>query len=468
MEQTAKLLEKTEAPAIQGIRKFGIRDKVGYMFGDVGNDLFFTLISGYLMLFYTDIYGISAATAGMILLVARILDALFDVAWGAYVDSRPVGAKGKFRPYLLYSAIPVTAFGILTFTYFPVAAGWQVFLATATYIIWGLAYSTINIPYGSLASVITSDPVERTSLSTFRTMGAILANVFIMTVAPIIIFGSGKTPTANGFVTIAIICAVLAIICYLSSYRLTVERIRTVKPASEKVNLLITVKGLFKNKALLGIMLASFGMMVSLMVVSAITPYLFKDYFKTPGLISIAGLIGLGSALLAMPLVSPLVKKYGKKESAVIGLIIAVVINFIMFVLPITSPYVYIGFYFVSSFGMAFLNILVWAMVSDCIDYQQFITGKREEGTVYSVYSLVRKIGQGVAGGLGGFALVAVGYNSGLQIQTEEAAIGIKSLITLIPALGSLIALVAIVWIYNLSKQRLVWLNEQLKNNNRL
>ncbi|MFH5186032.1 MFS transporter [Paenibacillus sp. TAB 01] len=172
--------------------KFGIKDKIGYMFGDLGNDLFFALISGYLMLFYTDIYGISAATAGVILMVARILDALFDVAWGTYIDSRPAGAKGKFRPYLLFSALPVTIFGVLTFTWIPADGAWKVAVASAGYILWGLAYSTINIPYGSLASVMTSDPVERTSLSTFRTLGALLANVFILVAAPLIIFGPGR------------------------------------------------------------------------------------------------------------------------------------------------------------------------------------------------------------------------------------------------------------------------------------
>jgi GPH family glycoside/pentoside/hexuronide:cation symporter len=116
----------------------------------------------------------------------------------------------------------------------------------------------------------------------------------------------------------------------------------------------------------------------------------------------------------------------------------------------------------ISGFGMAFFNILIWALVSDCIDNQEKITGNREEGTVYSVYSLVRKIGQAAAGGIGGFALVAVGYNSGLPSQSAEVASGIKGIITLVPALGALVALVSIYWIYDLTKKRLVALNEEL------
>ncbi|WP_282942492.1 glycoside-pentoside-hexuronide (GPH):cation symporter [Paenibacillus sp. RC67] len=446
------------------MRKFGIKDKVGYMFGDIGNDLFFGLIGGYLMLFYTDVYGISAAAAGMILLIARVLDAAFDVAWGAYVDSKPAGARGKFRPYLLYCALPVTLLGVLTFTYIPVTSDslLKVIVAAVPYILWGLAYSTINIPYGSLASVMTSDPIERTGLSTFRTLGALLANVFIMVAAPSIVFSAGKTPTSTGFLLIAIICAVLANLFYFGSYKFTVERVRGAKHNQEKTSILITVKGLLSNRPLLGLMLASFGMLASMLVSQAITPYLFKDYFKNPGLIAMSGLIGLGAMFVAMPVITPLVKKYGKKETASIGLIITFIVSALMFILPITNAYVYMTLNCISNFGLAFMNILIWAMVADCIDYQEKITGRREEGTVYSVYSLVRKIGQAVAGGIGGFALVYVGYNSGAQSQTVDVAQGIKAIITLVPAVGALIALLAMILIYNLTKSKLVNLNEDL------
>ena len=446
------------------MRKFGIKDKVGYMFGDIGNDLFFGLIGSYLMLFYTDVYGISAAAAGMILLIARVLDALFDVAWGTYVDSRPAGAKGKFRPYLLYCALPVTLLGVLTFTRMPVASDsyLKVIIAAVPYILWGVAYSTINIPYGSLASVMTSDPIERTGLSTFRTLGALLANVFIMVAAPSIVFSTGKTPVASGFLIISVICAVLANGFYFGAYKFTVERVRSAKRAHEKMNVAKTLKGLISNRPLLGLMLASFGMLASMLVSQAITPYLFKDYFKNPGLIATSGLIGFGAMFIAMPVISPLVKKYGKKETASIGLTITFIVSALMFIMPITNPYVYMTLNCISNFGLAFMNILVWAMVADCIDYQEKLTGKREEGTVYSIYSLVRKIGQAVAGGIGGFALVFVGYSSGAQSQAVEVAQGIKAIITLVPAVGALIALIAMVLIYNLTKSKLVDLNEDL------
>ncbi|GAA4848994.1 MFS transporter [Paenibacillus vulneris] len=464
MNRMIETVNRSDLMPTNQMRKFGIRDKIGYMFGDIGNDLFFGLISGYLMLFYTDVYGLSAGAAGMILLVARVLDALFDVAWGTYVDSKPAGKRGKFRPYLLYCALPVTLLGVLTFTHIPVSSDslLKVLVAAAPYILWGLAYSTINIPYGSLASVMTSDPIERTGLSTFRTLGALLANVFIMAAAPSIVFGAGKTPTASGFFLVAVICAVLAIGFYLGAYDFTTERIKAAQPVQEKVQLIRTIKGLLHNRPLLRLMLASFGMLASMLVSQAITPYLFKDYFHSPGLISASGLIGFGASFVAMPVISPLVKRLGKKETASVGLAITFIVSALMYVMPITNAYMYMALNCISNFGLAFMNILIWAMVADCIDYQEKLTGKREEGTVYSIYSLVRKIGQAVAGGIGGLALVLVGYNSGVQTQTAEVAMGIKNMITLIPAAGALIAFVAMVWVYNLTKEKLVLLNDEL------
>ncbi|MCS7462317.1 glycoside-pentoside-hexuronide (GPH):cation symporter [Paenibacillus doosanensis] len=445
-------------------RPFGMRDKIGYMFGDMGNDMFFAFIGGYLMLFYTDVAGIAGATAGIILLVARVLDALFDVGWGAFVDSRKPGPRGKFRPYLLYSALPVTALGVLTFIALPhLSAGWRLAYAAVTYIVWGFAYSTINIPYGSLASVITSDPVERTSLSTFRMLGACIANLIILAAAPAILFSHGKTPTAGGFVTAAVLFAVMAIVFYFSAYALTTERVQPRKTTShEQASLRSIVKSFMRNRSLLGLMLASFGLLVSSMLTSALLPYLFKDYFHKPGLISLAGFMTMGAMLVVMPVLSPLVKRFGKKESSIGGLSIAVIVNAFLFMLPISNPYVYIALSFVSGMGMAFMNVIVWAMVSDCIDYHEYLTGKREEGTVYAVYSLMRKIGQAAAGGLGGGCLALIGYVSGADAQSAEVARGIKSAITLVPALGSLLSLAAMLFIYHLTKSRVAELNKQL------
>ncbi|MGL6107367.1 MFS transporter [Romboutsia sp.] len=447
------------------LRPFGIKDKFGYMLGDVGNDLFFSLVSGYLMLFYTDVLGITAGAVGTMLIIARIWDAINDVMMGTFIDSRKVGPKGKFRPYLLYAALPVTIMGFLTFTLIPgISENMKLVYAYITYIGFGMCYTAINIPYGSLASVMTTDPVERTSLSTWRTMGALVANVFIMIIAPKLIFVN-DVPTAAGFIKVVALFVILSNLCYFGAFKLTTERVKhEVNPNAEKISFTKSVKGLLKNRALIGIMLASFGMLSSMMAVQALTPYLYKDYFKAPELITLAGITGMLASFIVLPFLGPLVKKFGKKELVSYSMVIGIVGNIALFLMPISDPYVFMAINFVASLGVGFFNVLIWALVSDVIDYQEYITGKREEGIVYASYSLVRKLGQAVAGGIGGFALTFVGYQSGVAAQSEQVANGIKQVITVLPLVTIVIAFISMVFVYNLSKTKLAEVDKELRN----
>ncbi|MGL5382522.1 MAG: MFS transporter [Culicoidibacterales bacterium] len=447
------------------VKPFGMSDRIGYMLGDLGNDLFFGLVSGYLMLFYTDILGIGAGAIGTLLIVARIWDAVNDPMIGTFIDRR--GGKisrlgGKFRPYLLYAALPVTIMGFLSFTAFPgLAEGLKLPYAYVTYIMFGMAYTFINIPYGSLASVMTSDPVERTSLSTFRTIGALVANVVIMTVVPALVFQNG-VPTASGFMIAAGLFVILSNICYFGAFKLTRERIQHPHVEKPKQKLSDTIKTLAKNRPLVGLMIASFGMLASMMAVSALTPYLYKDYFQAPELITLGGLVGLLSSFIILPFIGKLVKKFGKKELAAGTMVIAIGGNLILFLLPITNPYIFMGVNFIASIGLGFFNVLIWALVGDAIDYQEYITGNREEGIVYASYSLVRKLGQAVAGGIGGFALTFIGYQAGQAVQTAEVALGIKNVITALPLMTTIISFIAMVFVYNLSKDRLANMTAEL------
>lgn len=448
-----------------GVKPFGTQDKVGYMLGDLGNDLFFGLVSSYLMLFYTDVLGITAGAVGTMLVVARIWDAINDPLMGTFIDRQKVGKHGKFRPYLLYAALPVTIMGFLTFTSIPgLPENFKLPYAYITYIGFGMCYTAINIPYGSLASVMTTDPVERTSLSTFRTIGALVANVTIMMIVPKLVFVDGVA-TASGFMKAAGLFVILSNLCYFGAFKLTTERVKhEVKENKEKVNLGKTIKTLASNRALVGIMLASFGMLASMMAVSALTPYLYKDYFQAPELISLGGMVGMAASFLVLPFLSPLVKKFGKKELSAGTMIITMVANLALFLMPITNPYIYMGVFFIASLGTGFFNVLIWALVGDAIDYQEYITGKREEGIVYASYSLVRKLGQAVAGGIGGFALTFIGYQSGAAAQTAEVAQGIKNIITILPLITTVISFIAMTFVYNLSKPKLAEMTKELES----
>lgn len=459
-------MKKVESTGTDSMKPFGNKDRIGYMLGDLGNGILFSFISSYLLLFYTDVFGISAAAVGTMMVVARVWDAINDPMMGVIVDKKKPGKGGKFRPFILYGSIPLAIFAILTFTSLPgLSENLKLVYAYVTYIGFGMAYTAVNIPYGSLSSVMTSDPVERTSLSTFRTIGSMLANLILMILTPMLIFNAEGTVSAEGFMKAAIIYAVISTVCCFFTYRLTTERVvrtETQKADGPKIGLLGTIKMLFKNRALIGIMFASLGMLLALMLPMSLNSYLFKDYFQNPGLLTIAGLVGIAASFVIMPFTGKFVSKFGKKETAAGTLVISIVSYLILFFFPVSNPYVYMAIFFVSSLGAGFFNILTWALVGDAIDYQEYITGKREEGIVYASYSLVRKLVQALIGGLGGFSLAMIGYQSGAASQAPEVAEGIMKLCTGIPLVGYIIGFISLVFIYDLSKDKLAKVQDEL------
>jgi GPH family glycoside/pentoside/hexuronide:cation symporter len=326
--------------------------------------------------------------------------------------------------------------------------------AFITYILWGTLYSTVNIPYGSMASVITGDSVERTALSTFRTMGSMLASLIINAVGPLIVFVDNKVD-ANRILMAAVLFGILAISCYMACVKLSTERIVMPESEKQKTNLGKTIKGLVKNKPLITILIASLLFMMNTMLIGAVNVYLFKDYFSNAAALSIVGIVQTVAVFLAIPLAKPCVVKFGKKETAAVGMLLAAVVYILLYFLPNLTTTQFIAVSAVGMFGFAFFNIVVWAFVTDVIDYHEYLTGLREDGTVYSIYSFARKVGQAIAGGIGGFAIAAVGYDATREVQTQGALDGIHALATLVPAVVYLLIFLILLFLYPLTKQRL-------------
>lgn len=461
------------------MNQFGMKDKLGYMFGDLGNDLFFLLVSSYLMKYYTDILGISPAAVGALLVVASIWYAFSDVIWGRVIDSRKATKQGKFRPWIRRMSLPLVIFGCLIFFGLPIQKMPGITgtaLMFAIYLIWGTIYSSVNIPYGSMAAVITSDPVERSSLSTFRSMGAAIAGIFIGFIVPMFCFVekevNGTTVRALDKTHMrytAIVFAIVAFICYMICYKSSTERIVTTEK-NEKVKLSATLKGLKNNRALLAIIAAAIVLLLSTLLGTGLNSYLFTDYFNNTTALTVASIIQLGTPLVIAPFVGGIIKKFGKKEAASVAMILAAVIYLILFLLPIKNPVIYIVIMFFGAVCSGFFTTVIWAFITDVIDYHEFVTGTREDATIYSVYSFARKIGQAAAGGLTGFALGAIGYVSAktgeVVVQTPEVAQGIKNIATLVPAICyALVALILIFW-YPLGRKKLEEINKKLRSNN--
>jgi len=447
------------------VKPFGMQDKVGYMLGDVGSCLLFNFIGSYLLVFYTDVFGISAAAVGTLMVVSRVWDAINDPMMGVIVDKRKRSKDGKFRPYLKYMGIPLGIFTILTFLVIPnMPQGMKLPYAYITYIGFGMAYTAVNIPYGSLASVMTNDPVQRTELSTWRNLSSLFAMIPLMILTPKLVFDASGAVSPKGFVIAAVLYSIIANIGFRLCYNMTTERIvNEVKEDAPKVSLGETLKTLSKNRALIGLIISSLGTLTAVFLPNALNAYLFKDYFQAPGMLGLAGLIPMVSMFITLPFTGKLVGKFGKKNIAIYSSIISVIAYSVLFLFPTKNPWIYILLITVSGIGSNLYGMIVWALVGDVIDYQEYISGKREEGIVYATYSLSRKLVQAIVGSVGGFALAAIGYQSGAATQTPEVAEGIRNIITLVPLIGYAFGAICLKFIYNLGNKTLNEVNAELE-----
>ena len=453
------------------MKKFGIQDKVGYMLGDLGNDLFFILASNFLIVFYTNVLGLSGAVAGTLFLVARCVDAFTDISMGRIVDTFRPARDGRFHPWIRRMAFPVVLAGILLFI--PGAQnlpyGWKLVYVYVTYILWGsICYTGINIPYGSMASVLSEDPVHRTSLSTWRSIGAAVAGVLIGSGVPFIIYAydpqGNQMVLGERFFPLALALGVGALICYFLCYKMTTERVKS-SSKQTRVSLGRSIAGMAHNRALLAIIAAAIVLLLSMLMAGTMNVYLFMDYFKSKEAMSVAGLLQTACTLILAPFSAVIAKKFGKKEASGVAVLFASLVYFLLFFLRIRNPWVFCVFVFFGNLGSGLFNLMIWAFITDVIDNQEVITGAREDGTVYAVYSFARKIGQALAGGLGGYMLSLIGYISSTEhiVQAPEVIERIYSVATLAPAICYfLVAMILILW-YPLNKRRIAENAEKIK-----
>ncbi len=443
---------------------FGLKDKLGYLFGDLGNDFFFMMASSFLMVFYTKVLGIAGEVVGTLFLVARFLDAVTDVTMGRIVDTARSTPAGRFRPWIRRMAVPVVLSGI--FMFIPAAKqlpywGKLVYIYLS-YLLWGsVCYTAINIPYGSMASAITDDPIHRTALSTFRSLGAAVAGVLVNGVVPLVIYTydieGNQLILGSRFLPVAIVFGALTLLCYWLCYSLSCERIDVQKEKST-TSFGESLRSMASSRALWSVIAAAVVLLLSTLLSSTMNLYLFMDYFKSKEAMSVAGVLQTISTLLLAPFSTVIAKSIGKKEAAGIAVLFTSVIFFLLFVLRLTNPWLFCLFLLFGNLGVGLFNLQIWAFITDVIDNQEVRTGHREDGTVYAVYSFARKIGQALAGGLGGYALSVIGYISSTEniIQAPEVVQRIYTVSTLIPAICYfIVALILIFW-YPLTKNKII------------
>lgn len=453
------------ANATNAARPFGWRDKLGYLLGDMGNDFTFIFAGNYLLKFYTDVLGVAPYVVGVVFLAARLVDAFTDVGMGRLVDRLPAGWDGRFRPWLRRMALPLFAANLLMYLY-PAARlpmGGRIAYLTVTYILWGsVCYTAANIPYGAMASAISAEPHHRTSLSTFRGLGAVCAAIPITTLSPLLLFreeNGVQVVIPQRYLLAAVLFGALSTVCYLACYRLTCERVPPPPRVKAPRQGLRELTGLVRDRALLAMIGCALAMLLAQILAQSMTVYLFSDYFGSAALLSVNALVSLAPSLLLAPLAGRLSARFGKKECSVAGVALAAAVYGTLFALRVTDPWAFIGLNLLASLGVGLFNLLVWAFLTDVIDRRELRTGSRDDGTIYAVYSFSRKAGQALAGGVGGFALSAIGYRTatagGGPVQQSTATLqGIYSLCTGVPALAYLVVLALLVFVYPLGKRQ--------------
>lgn len=444
----------------KAIKPFGFKDKIGYMFGDFGNDLTFLLSSSFLLKFYTDVMDVDAYVVGIIMMIARFVDAFTDVAMGRICDKSKMTPAGKFKPWIRRMCGPVAIVSFLMYqsslSGLPKPA--KIAYLFITYILWGsVFYTSINIPYGSMASAISGNPDDRQSLSTFRTMGGVLAGAIIMAVVPLIIYNKengNEVISGAKFTLVAGFCSVFAIICYLLCYHLTTERVRPEisQEQLKKNNIGKMLSNAFKNRALISIIVATIFMLISQLTIQQMANYVFPNYYGNAKIQSLSVVMMGGGMIIAAVIAKPLAKKFGKAEISVASNMVAGIVCFLLYFIRPQNVWVYVALQFLCWFGLGIFSMVVWALITDVIDYSEIKNGIREDGSVYALYSFARKLGQALTSGLSGALLSMIGYKKSTAFD-KNVVEGIFDISTLLPAISFiLLALILRFW-YPLKKK---------------
>lgn len=466
-KRTLEMAVQQPAIATVGVaaaQKLSFGTKFTYGMGDFASQLMWTLASSYLVLFYTDNVGLAAGAVGVLMLVARVADALFDPMLGAFAERHPT-RYGRFRPWLLYGAPILAVSVILTFMTVPGGQTTKLIWAGATYLFMGFLYSAVNLPYGALSTVMTRDPEERVALNSFRMIGTNLGSVALSAFTmPLILrfsgVGDGETTNVQGFTITAAIMAVVAVPMFWVVFAKSREVIQP-DVSETRVPLKTTLKVVVGNKPLMLVALSLFFVLTALFGRLAVALYYYIYLMHRYDLIawlmmlpSIAGAIGI--ALFAR-----LAKHIGKKNTIVISMVLTAVPTIILyFVSPTNVPAVMA---LTALYGLGnFSAPIIMSMVPDAIDYAEDRTGVRSDGTAYAAVSLATKIASAVGAAVGAMLLGVYGYVANSHEQTAAAANGINVTVNLVPAALALLAIVPVL-LYPITEQKYAEIRARLE-----
>lgn len=445
-------------------RLFGIRDKIGYALGDFACNLSFTLISTYMMLYYMQYMHVKETDWAWIIIVGKLWDAINDPIIGGLTDRVKIG-KSKYKSWISIGSIGLVIFTTVIFLPVPEASYTvRILLCLLSYMVWSVFYTMVNVPYGSLHSAISDDPNHRATLSTFRSVGAGVSMLIIM-LLPSFVYDSNENLKGEMFVWLALGFSVVAFLSLIGVNKLTTERVNTSQPIEKKKqNYFQVLLAFAKNRPIWALTIASMAQAICFVGANSMNQIVFQSFFRDTSILTVVTIVSYIPMVAVMFILSKLVARFGKRNCVIVSCAISLVGAIGMLVFPfkytqagasvdVVSIIVWTVLLMIANIGNGLFGVIVWAMVVDCIDYQNIKTGQRDEGSIYSLYSFFRKLAQGIGSSLVAMVLAWLGYKKELGgSQPYEVAADIKTGYVLFLLIGLAVMLISVLAIYNINK----------------
>ncbi len=419
--------------------RLSVKEKIGYGLGDAASNFYWQMFMNFLLFFYTDVFGISAAAAGTMFLVVRIWDTANDPLMGLIAD-RTESRWGKFRPWLIWGALPIGIIGVLTFTTPGFGMTGKLVYAYITYSLMIMAYTVVNIPYSALMGVMTPDSMERTSLSSYRFVLAMAATFVVQGATLPLVKALGGESQAAGFQRTLMIYSVAAVALFYLTFRLTKERVRP--PQAQKTPLRNDLRDLSHNGPWLVMFLIGIFALTYNCIRSGAVIYYFKYYVGRESLTSAFMMAGTAAVIVGIMLTNFFASRFGKRNLYIALMGVTTVLTTLFYFVPRENIVAVFGLHIAISFFLAPTAPLIWAMYADTADYSEWKWNRRATGLVFSAASFAQKMGYTIGGALAGWLLAYFGFKANV-VQTEATQNGIRLLISVIPAVGSALAAAA-------------------------
>jgi glycoside/pentoside/hexuronide:cation symporter, GPH family len=429
------------------------REKAGYGLGDFASSMFWKLFSMYLLYFYTDVFVIPAAAVGTMFLITRLWDAGFDPVVGVLAD-RTSTRWGKFRPYLLWAALPFGIAGVLTFSSPSLSPVGRLVYAYVTYSLMMMVYSLVNVPYASLLGVMSADGRERTALSSYRMVFAFMGSILALALLnPLLRFFGGQSPSEEKLawqLSVTVFSA-LAILLFWLTFSWTRERVRPIHEANNRLR--ADVRDLLMNKPWWILLGAGISALIFTSIRDGAAIYYFKYFIQDRTFLSLYFVLGQACGIAGIVMVTPLASRFGKRNTYLGSMLCATVLSVLFYWLRREDIVLILVFQCLVSLFSGAVFPLLWSMYADIADYSEWKTGRRATGLIFSSSSMSQKFGWTLGGALTGWLLGYYGFQAN-TVQSLDAQNGIKLMLSLFPAIGTVLA-AAFVYLYPLDERLL-------------